>query len=146
MISGIARSTLILAVVAVLAGCSLLGQSAFDLEVGDCFDPPASTDDTVDTVQDRPCTESHGAEVVYVGDFAPSGGDYPVDSAFNDFYDENCIPAFNAYTGLDYAEAEEYELSAFRPTDESWADGDFEITCFAVRTDDAPMTQSIKAP
>jgi hypothetical protein len=119
--------------------------NAGDLNVGDCFDPPVTEDNIVEDVQHRPCTDPHGAEVIFVADYDPKGGSYPTDADFNDFYDARCVPAFNTYTGLDYAVAEEYSLQAFRPTEDGWGDGDYEITCFAVKTDSSQMTGSIKA-
>jgi hypothetical protein len=144
----------ILARVGIVAGIIVVGLiirpfvtgNASDLNVGECFDPPAGESQIVEDVQHRPCTDPHGAEVVFVGDFEPKGGGYPLEADFNDFYDTKCVPAFNAYTGLDYAVAEDYSLAAFRPTEDGWEDGDYEITCFATKTDLSQMTGSIKAP
>ena len=117
---------------------------AGSLQVGDCFDTPTTVSETVEDVQHHPCTDPHGAEVVYVGDYAPATDTYPSDDDFFTFFEANCGPAFNAYTGLDFLTAAEYDMSAFTPTAEGWDDNDRKVICYAVRTDDATMNASIK--
>lgn len=124
-----------------------LGGSAGNLQVGDCFDEPAGTQDTVDDVQPRPCTDPHGAEVVFVGDYAPDSEAYPTEEQFLAFLETACTSAFNAHTGLDFATDPTYDWSAYTPTAEGWADdGDRKVICFAIRLDGAHMTSSIKKP
>jgi hypothetical protein len=114
------------------------------LQVGDCFDPPTTVSETVEDVQHHPCTDAHGAEVVYVGKYAPDTATYPTDDEFYAFFETNCGPAFNAYTGLDFLQATDYDMSAFTPTSEGWADNDRKIICYAIRTDAAQMNASLK--
>ena len=117
--------------------------AAIDLKVGDCFDAPTTVSDTVEEVAHHPCTDAHTAEVVFVGDY-PEGA-FPGEDAFDVFSETNCIPAFNTYTGLDFETAMEYDMGVFYPLEEGWEQGDREITCYLVRSDDGPMTQSVKA-
>lgn len=130
----------ILAVLALGAvGC---GGSANDLVVGDCFDPPADTEGTVTDVAKRPCTEAHGAEVVFVGDFSPATDTYP--ASFQAFYASACAPAFTTYTGLDFSSDTTYDMAAFKPTPDSWGTGDRKVICYALRIDEAKMNASIR--
>jgi hypothetical protein len=132
----------------ILVGAFLLRQfvsgNAGDLAVGDCFDRPTGTSDTVEDVPHHPCTDKHDAEVVYVGNYAPVTDAYPTDAEFKAFYDANCAPAFTAYTGLDFASDATYDMSAYTPTEEGWSKGDHTFICFAVRIDGGQMTSSLK--
>lgn len=120
--------------------------SAGDLAVGDCFEPPAITVDEVEDVQHRPCADPHGGEVFYLGEY-PDGEnvEYPSDTAFGAHVEATCIPAFNAYTGLDYVTDPDWDFGYFVPTAEGWDQGDHELVCYATRIDNQPSTGSIKA-
>ena len=135
-------------IAAIVVGASLLqacGGNAGNLQVGDCFDEPIEVSDTVADVENRPCTEPHDAEVVFVGDYAPGSDTYPDDEQFLTFFEASCTPAFNEYTGLDYVTDPTYELSAYTPTPEGWSDrGDRRVICYAVRLDGEKMSGSIR--
>ncbi len=138
-----------LAIIAVIAvgGFLLrdrLSGNAGDLQVGDCFDAPTTQGVEVDDVAHHPCTEPHTAEVVLVADYQ-GGSAYPTDPEWFQFIDTNCVPAFNAYTGLDYMSDVVFEMGFFTPTAEGWDSGDKEVSCYAIRIDRAPMSASIKA-
>ncbi|HVL52759.1 MAG TPA: septum formation family protein [Vitreimonas sp.] len=139
-----------LLIIAVIAGGALilrdrLSGSAGDLQVGDCFDVPATVAQEVDDVQHHPCTEAHTGEVVFVGDY--SGGEtYATDAEWLAFIEAHCVPAFNAYTGLDYQTDVVFEMGFFTPTAEGWRSGDREVSCYAARMDGATMSQSVKVP
>lgn len=117
--------------------------AAGDLAVGDCFHEPADSAEVSD-VQHSPCNEAHTAEVIYVGDYALGGDAYPTLAQFDDAVGVQCLPAFNAYTGRDYATDQELTIGYFYPTSEGWGEGDHEIVCYAVRLDAATMTTSVK--
>ena len=117
---------------------------AGSLAVGDCFDVPATQEETVKDVQHHPCTDAHGAEVVFVGDYAPATDTHPAEADVEGFVGNTCIPAFNSYTGLDFGTATDYDLGWFWPTAEGWQGGDHKIICYAIRVDEANFTQSIK--
>lgn len=133
---------------AVIVGAIILrpfiSGNAGSLAVGDCFDPPTTVSEKVEDVQHHPCTDPHGAEVVYVGQYAPATATYPTDDDFLSFFQATCGPAFNTYTGLDFVGDPNYDMSAFTPTTEGWAKNDRKVICYAVRMDDAKMTGSIK--
>ena len=123
------------------------GGNADNLQVGDCFDEPVGTQDTVADVENRQCAEPHDAEVVFVGDYAPESETYPGDEQLRAFFDTACTPAFNAYTGLDYVTDPTYEMSAYTPTLDGWNDnGDRRVICYAVRLDGEQSSGSIRKP
>jgi|GEM_PF-1672940 len=140
-------SVVILAIVVVAVVVNALGPKAVgDLKVGDCFDVPtlASEDDTVDTVQHHPCTESHTGEVIFVGDYAPATDVYPEVSDFDTFVGNACKPAFQQYVGTDLDSSPDLSIGYFYPLSDGWSNGDRSVTCYAVRDDNGPMTTSVK--
>jgi hypothetical protein len=114
------------------------------LAVGDCFDQPTTIDETVDQVQHHPCTDLHGAEVIFVGDYAPVSGTAPTDEDYESFVFANCPPAFEAYSGRTWEEAIEFDMGYFVPTVEGWQSGDHEISCYVLHTDETQFTGSVK--
>lgn len=116
---------------------------AADLAVGDCFDEPTTIGEVQD-VQHHPCTESHDSEVVFVGDM-PEASTYPTDAQFVAYIRASCVPAFNAYTGLDFDVLEAVDMGYLTPTAEGWSKGDREMICYAIRSDGASVSQSFKA-
>ncbi|HUG30959.1 MAG TPA: septum formation family protein [Candidatus Limnocylindria bacterium] len=123
-----------------------LSGNAGNLQVGDCFDEPAGAQETISDVQHRPCTDPHGAEVVFVGDFTPDSDDLPGDEQFIAFFNSTCASAFNEYTGLDFVTDPTYDMDMYFPTLEGWNDDNREVICFAIRLDGAQMASSIKKP
>ena len=121
-----------------------------DLRVSDCFDEPeafaAGTTDEVEDVQHRPCSDPHDGEVfAVVNHHAGSSSAYPTEDAFGDFVGNNCVPAFEAYTGRLYREATEFDIGWFYPGPEGWDDGDRVVTCYVYRVDGSPLQGSVKA-
>ena len=121
-----------------------LSSSAGDLKVGDCFDEPASGGEISD-VQHHPCTESHTAEVVYLGEMTGDNSTYPTDDQFDQYAATNCLPAFTAYTGRAVETETELTMSYYVPTKEGWGKGSRQEICYVLRVDNQPMTQSVKA-
>ena len=112
-----------------------LPSNAGNLAVGDCFDLPAAETETVEDVQHHPCTEAHGGEVVFVGDFDPAPSAFPNDTEMFTFFSERCIAAFFSYTGLTEATSQNLDMSAFTPTQQGWVEGDRTVICYAVNLD-----------
>jgi hypothetical protein len=120
--------------------------NAGDLNVGDCFDVPATDQETVEDVQHHPCDQDHGGEVVFVGDYPGSGSDpYPTDDEMFAFLTDKCVPAFSAYTGTDFTSQTTYDIGWFQPTEEGWKDDDQGVSCYAYRLDETNFKGSIKA-
>jgi predicted small secreted protein len=130
---------------ALLVACNMLPGAAEDLKVGDCFDLPTETSD-IEEVQHRPCNEPHDAEVIAVLTH-PAGPDeaYPVISGFGDYVEENCLPAFESYTGRDFASAAELDVGYLHPTLLGWGEGDRGFSCHALRLDGAKLAASVRA-
>jgi hypothetical protein len=137
-----------LLLIAVIAGGAFvlrdrLSGHAGDLQVGDCFDVPTAMGVEVADIQHHPCNEPHTAEVILVRDHDADA--YPSGAEWDAFVEEHCIPAFNAYTGLDYMSDQVMDIGSFTPTAEGWSQGDHEVTCHIMRIDGAPMNASVKA-
>jgi hypothetical protein len=139
-----------IAVIAVIAvGAYLfrdrLSGSAADLKVGDCFDVPTANVDIKD-VQHHPCNESHTGEVFILVNHPAAKGTAPLTEAqLIDYLTTACSPAFTSYVGQTAAASGNLDFGAFYPRDKEWNDGDREITCYAYRVDEKPMTTSVKA-
>jgi hypothetical protein len=115
------------------------------LSAGECFDEP-TVEAEIKDVQRQPCNEPHDAEVIAVLVHpAPPGETYPVVTGFDEYIEQNCVPAFEAYTGIEWDTAVDYNMGYFRPTLSGWADGDRGFTCYVSRTDDAKLTNTIRA-
>lgn len=128
-----------------LAAAPYLMGSVADLAVGDCFDPPTE-ESVVAEVQRHPCSDAHSGEVIYVGSY-PTADDasFPGDAAFIDHIRAVCVPAFEAYTGLDYESDPTWDFGYFTPTADGWAEGDKGISCHVTRIDGAATTGSVRS-
>jgi hypothetical protein len=58
---------------------------------------------------------------------------------------ENCAPAFETYVGTSIDSNPDLAVGYFYPDSDGWSSGDRTITCYITRTDEGPMTQSLKA-
>ena len=114
--------------------------AADDLTVGTCFDIPTAT--SIQTVEQHPCTESHNAEVIFVGDH--DGETYPISLTLDRYVEENCVPAFEPYVGTDLESSADLALGYFYPNRDGWDSGDRTITCYVAKADESPMTESLK--
>jgi hypothetical protein len=114
--------------------------AADDLSVGDCFNTTSAT--SIQTVEKLPCTESHNAEVISVGEY--SGDTYPISLSLDRYIDETCVPAFETYVGRAVDSEPALSISYFYPGRDGWDSGDRTITCFATQPDESPMTQSLR--
>ncbi|HEY2887160.1 MAG TPA: septum formation family protein [Candidatus Limnocylindrales bacterium] len=145
------RSFIIIGVILVIivgaVVINALGPSAVgDLKVGDCFDVPTGLGeaDTVDTVQHHPCTQSHTAEVIFVGDYTGGTDLYPATTDFDTFVGNTCGPAFETYVGTSLDADPDLSIGYFYPLSDSWSNGERSVTCYAERTDETPMSSSVK--
>ena len=101
--------------------------SAFDLELGDCFDTEDVT--TVADVVVVDCDASHVYEVFGVSDFDAGANEaFPGEQPLNDAADEACRPAFEDYVGVPY-DVSEWFATYVNPSEGTWEQGDREILC-----------------
>ncbi|HXG27142.1 MAG TPA: septum formation family protein [Candidatus Binatia bacterium] len=121
---------------------ALNNEYADQLAIGQCFNEPSGTED-ISTVEKRDCTQEHDAEVFFVGQM--TGDTYPIELAFDNFVEANCLPAFEVYIGVPYADAPDHDVGWFYPNENGWEDGKRTVTCYIFRVDHAKMTQSVKA-
>lgn len=120
--------TVVTAALAVVAsGCGLLGGggNVFDLAVGDCFDRNAASGEISD-VPIVDCAEPHDSEAFHT--FEVGDGEYPGDDALRAQAEEQCLPAFAEYVGVEYANSR-LDVFPITPTEGSWAEGDREVVC-----------------
>ncbi len=114
--------------------------SAFDLEVGQCFN--ADDVSTVDQVTAVSCDASHVYEVFGLSDYeAADDADFPGDDALSSSADEACRPAFEDYVGVAYDDSEWFG-TFINPSEETWAEGDREIVCVLHTEDKTEVTGS----
>lgn len=114
--------------------------SADDLKVGECFNIPNGS--TVKTVEKQPCTESHNAEVFFVGEY--TGDSFPIALSLDRYIDESCVPAFETFVGRAVDSEPALSIGYFHPTRDGWDSGDRTVTCYVAQPDEGPMTQSLK--
>lgn len=137
----------VLAVVAVVAVTLLrpwLSASPGQLAVGDCFDRPASST-PITSVQHRPCTDAHDAEVVGVFQYpATTDGAYPGRDQIYAFSESVCPPAAATYVGATLDLLTDFDVRNYRPSPEGWAAGPRVIACYVTRSDGAPLTSSVR--
>jgi hypothetical protein len=138
------RALIIVVILAAFLGVVLFAvrnnASAADLKVGDCFNVPNGT--TVQTVETRPCGESHTAEVIFVGDH--DGTTFPISLSLDRFVEDNCVPAFEGYTGRSIGSEPALAIGYFHPTRDGWEGGDRTITCYVGQSDERPSTGSLR--
>jgi hypothetical protein len=121
-----------------------LPASSQDLKVGDCFDLSDPTASSVDQVPHHPCTESHMFEVFFnATNSSPADATYPPLSVFGADVAAQCKPAFEAYVGISF-DASALDINYLYPQSIGWGKGDRTITCYLARSDNAPMTSSMK--
>jgi len=115
--------------------------AADDLKVGECFNIPNGT--TVQTVEKHPCTESHNAEVIFIGEYT-DGTTYPISLSLDRYIQSSCVPAFESYVGRAFDTDPALNVGYFHPTRDGWDSGDRTITCYISQPDESPMTKSLK--
>lgn len=129
-----------------LAGCGAIGDtvgkvvdvdgdtSAFDVSVGDCInDAEATAAEEVANVTIVECTEPHDYEAFHAVDLPD--GEFPGVESIETSATEACTPAFEEFAGIAYDDSF-LDFTYFSPTSGSWGEGDREILCFIVDTDD----------
>ena len=121
------------------------GQSVFSLEVGDCFDDPASQTAEVSDVDEASCSEGHDNEVYAVADHpASDGAPFPGDEVLEFDSSGYCLSEFATYVGITYEESR-LDFGYLYPLRDGWEqDGDHEVTCYLYDLEFAKLTGSMK--
>jgi len=116
--------------------------SAFDVEVGDCFNDPGAAD-VVYSVEAVICAEPHDREVFAVLEYpASNSAEYPGQATVEEWTADNCITEFNEYVGTDFWESS-LDINWLVPTEESWERGDREVVCALYDLGKEPLTGSV---
>lgn len=102
-----------------------------NIQVGDCFDVGEEEFSDVDAV---PCGEPHTYEAFLIQ--GATGSEYPTDAQMEELFLSSCVPAFESYVGVPYADSEIY-ASMFTPTTEAWDAGDRQIICYVFEPDES---------
>ncbi len=138
------RALVIVVILAAFLGVVLFAvrnnASVTELKVGDCFNVPNGT--TVQTVETRPCGESHTAEVFFVGDH--DGTTFPISLSLDRFVEDNCVPAFEEYAGRAIDSEPALLIGYLHPTRDGWEGGDRTITCYVGQPDESPSVGSLR--
>ncbi len=114
---------------------------ATDLRVGDCFDLKDPTAEEISDVTAKPCTDAHEYELFWTGSMAE--GAFPTDAAFQQFFETNCIGAFQPYIGKGYLDSE-LDIYWLTPLEETWDAGDRSIQCAAYDPGNDQLVGSLK--
>jgi hypothetical protein len=114
----------------------------FDLQPGDCFDLKDPTDEEVDDVEAKPCTEPHEFEM-FLSTSLPDG-EYPDETTFVGYLERECLPAFAEFVGTSY-EQSRLDIYWLTPTEPGWAAGDREMQCAVFDPIDEELTESLRS-
>lgn len=118
------------------------GIKVFDLEPGDCYLNPESTD--VSDVEKVACDEPHDAETfaVYRLEF-DRDADFPGASQVQSEAQEGCQSRFQDYVGQPYEDSP-YFFSAIAPTAVTWeARNDRQVICSLITTTGDQLEESL---
>ena len=131
--------------VALLATACGGDKSVYSLEVGDCFDDPASQTAEVSDGDEASCSEGHDNEVYAVADH-PAGDDapYPGDEALEVYGIGYCLSEFENYVGISYEESR-LDFTYLLPVRDGWeGDDDRGFVCFLYDLNLAKLTGSMQ--
>lgn len=119
------------------------------LEVGDCFDLPASgattagIEDEISTVDVVPCDVAHLYELIQVVDHgAPQAAEFPGEKALVDVAYERCTHDFEVIVGTPFMQSA-LDVLTLTPTAAGWRLGDRTIQCTAMRMDGRPLEGTV---
>ena len=137
---------LVIVLVVIVGGVFLfrdrISGNVTELQVGDCFDKPAITTDSITDIQHQPCTDPHDAEVVYV--VADTSASYPGVAHFDTVANSVCTDQNSLYIATDFNARDDIGGGYFYPTSDSWDSGNKNVTCYIDRTDDQKLVGSLK--
>ncbi len=106
----------------VLAACG----EAPTAEVGDCIDSADLPDGDLTELPTVSCDESHDLEVFHAFDL--DEGEFPGDDEMSAEAEDQCMPVFEDYVGMEYQQSEIWVTTVF-PSQETWDIDDREVLC-----------------
>jgi len=120
------------------AGLVACGQAP-TAAVGDCINSEDLPEGEIDELNTISCDESHDLEVFHAFDLPK--GDFPGEESMEEAAEDECVPAFEDYVGVDYYDSEIW-ITTISPSEETWdAVDDREILCLLEGDDE---TESLK--
>ena len=122
-----------------LAACT--PNNVLSLEEGQCFNDEGTLKDKVAQVPVVDCEEPHDNEIYQVAEVADS--EFPGADAIEEQANSICTDAFEPFVGTGY-DVSDLQAGWLAPTEESWADGDRSVVCFAFRIDLEKMTGTVE--
>jgi hypothetical protein len=103
--------------------------SVYDLEIGDCGDWPADME-VYFTITVHPCDVAHDFEVYLVEEMLDGANAvFPGDAVIIDFAEQVCVAGYEDYVGVAWEDALELSSTYLHPSEETWSEGDREVTC-----------------
>ena len=115
----------------------------FSLQVGDCLNDFPSIDELQGGLVSEglgvPCSTPHQYEVFYETFFDKNDSVLDIESAAGDV----CLEQFEGYVGASYR-LSSLDFVFFIPSEESWEQGDRELTCLLTSEDGTPLAGSAR--
>lgn len=141
-----ARLLLPAAALLVLGGCGLGGEAGTPTaEVGDCLNISdleeqlgGADSGEIMEIPTVDCGEEHDAEVLVAYELAD--GPLPSQQVIDGVVETQCLPRFESYLGVPYADSQRFDLFTLYPTADSWAGGDREVLCLVHTMDGSTVT------
>jgi len=137
-----------------LTGCGAFGGgkaktavSVFDIQPGQCFNPPATIKAELSKLNTVACgqphTEESYADVPFTNANGSQASAYPGDALLKSFADGACAQRYSDYVGRDYLDSS-YFFTYLLPSARGWEQQkDRNVVCF-VTTTGQPLTASVK--
>lgn len=121
-------------------------KDVFSLKVGSCFNNPSDAnieeDELVTDVPIRECNKPHDNEVFHIFNLTGMTDQRDAKAIEEQVYTQ-CDAAYSAFIGKPYEDSS-YDMSYLAPSDESWENGDREVTCYVFNPESEQMTASLQ--
>ena len=121
-------------------------KDVFSLKMGSCFNNPSDANieenELVTDVPIRECTKPHDNEVFHIFNLTGMAEQRDAKAIEDQVYTQ-CGSAYTAFIGKPYEDST-YDMSYLAPSDEGWAAGDREITCYVFNPEAEQMTVSLQ--
>jgi len=141
--------------VVLLGGCSFFdrgddttGVSVFDVQVGECFQPPDVISVELTQIDRVPCDQPHAQEVYALVPYVdPSGttsaSSFPGQEPLTAFAQGACAQEFQDYVGVDYRDSRLW-FTYLLPSARGWEQDADRTTVCVVTTTGEQLTRSVK--
>ncbi|MEM7414097.1 MAG: septum formation family protein [Gemmatimonadota bacterium] len=114
--------------------------SAFEVQVGDCFDDEAFSASEISEIPAIPCSTPHDNEVYAT--FDVSAEEFPGDDEIDWMASEGCYERFEAAIGKSYEDSV-IDFTTMYPSSGSWKNGDREVVCIGFHMELEKLEETI---